>query len=716
MDDTKKQENGWYLNRFGEDNKDVLEVNVINNIDSYNKINTSEKLDSSGNRNMLQNHLKDLVHFKSVTNNPMFNLYGTESDIKLEYYDPSGDSWSKRVEPIEMIYNTARLAYKSDEVYVRSIINSDENTPERDMSGALIKNDKYYLRDTSGFDNKNWTTMTNDTYYTDNSYIYNKKRNEMLNNGEVKITSGQTHFPAGQLYGRLTSDRDEDSLLRFEIMSPELEYSYTKRTYESQEIGYKKDSSGNVINQIVTKKIPSVHTHEKKINSKRSFEYYLSELYVSLVSDIKLDTSGTTHVYNVSKDKLTLGYSDDVRKQPIADNTCIINSWNELGDYRFVSLFQEQKNKSKKDLLVHGSLRFRNLYRLNSRLPMMNTSGKVVGLKSINRLNTLESEVVISMWQNVRTVRGVNRKTSKLPSSAPSGGRGDLDDKIFNIGVYQKSQIGFADSEKKNITYTDTNTDVTTTYEELVYKYKNPTIDSSGNYIYKTEDIEQTIVGTLDGNEILSISNSGWQCYAVSIPYTVKRNSETRQIDPEISYNTGVSNTSGTNVQNMVHFDPLINKYEKRRIKYLRNNNCINDIGHIKTDILNNPPASISYPPKPSEKYMGIRINLGSDFDFSSDKMYIIDTFQCPQHTSTYSDDNSIKQMYTEDVDPLKQDILFPDKMIVLPEKMESSRVIGATMAEVQSDIYKETFTVWDQNVKMNPKTRQVVFDASGGY
>ena len=109
----------------------------------YNKINTSEKFDSSGNRNMLQNHLKDLVHFKSVTNNPMFNLYGTESDIKLEYYDPSGDSWSKRVEPIEMIYNTARLAYKSDEVYVRSIINSDENTPERDMSGVLIKNDKY---------------------------------------------------------------------------------------------------------------------------------------------------------------------------------------------------------------------------------------------------------------------------------------------------------------------------------------------------------------------------------------------------------------------------------------------------------------------------------------------------------------------------------------------------------------------------------------------
>ena len=118
-----------------------------------------------------------------------------------------------------MIYNTARLAYKSDEVYVRSIINSDENTPERDMSGVLIKNDKYYLRDSSGFDNKDWTTMTNDTYYTDNSYIYNKKRNEMLNNGEVKITSGQTHFP-GQLYGRLSADRDEDSLLRFEIMSP----------------------------------------------------------------------------------------------------------------------------------------------------------------------------------------------------------------------------------------------------------------------------------------------------------------------------------------------------------------------------------------------------------------------------------------------------------------------------------------------------------------
>ena len=131
--------------------------------------------------------------------------------------------------------------------------------------------------------------------------------------------------------------------------------------------------------------------------------------YMFLVSDVKIDTSGTKHVYNVSKDKLTLGYSDDVRKQPTADNTVTINSWNELSDYIFVSLFQEQKNKSKKDLLVHGSLRFRNLYRLNSRLPMMDTSGKVVGLKSINRLNTLESEVVISMWQNVRTVRGVNR-------------------------------------------------------------------------------------------------------------------------------------------------------------------------------------------------------------------------------------------------------------------------------------------------------------------
>lgn len=688
LDEDKVEENIWYINRFGINNAESLTVNVILDIDEHNKINHSDTQEK-------QNHLKDIIHFHSATNNALYRINGSKAeDIKMEYYDKDTNVWKKRTEPISSYYNTARLSYKADDVEVRTMKKQDILNPDLDSNGTLLQNQTYHLITKDNYKHlaveqqvlKDWSKITDHTYYTGNSYIYKKRRNEMFVNLDIGINSGQLHFPAGQNYGRLSANRPDDTLMKFEINSPKIEYTYTTRTYESQSVGYKRDEEGNFKEDTFTVDIPSTHIVEKIVGSEKVFEYYLNDLYISLVSKEKLDFVDSLFTYDVNCDKLSLGYSTDIRNQPSEKNTVMINEWDELKHYKFVDLFKNN-GKSNEEIVVHGSLCFRNLYRLNARLPMLNkvddNSFKVTGLKSINRMNVLESEMIVSMWNNVRTVRGVERDVIKLSQDDETNDteKGKL---LHHHLHYQNTQIGFADrqiiKDEKDV-------------DKTVYSYKEPTNHDGYWSHYDVDDVEQSMENTLDGKEIISVTNSKWELYAVSLPYTIGKSNNKHKVRPKICYNLSDNSSSSENVLRMLHMDPSINSLERNRINYLKENNCFNSDGSINMSL---DPDGLNYPPILPEVYMGIVLNFTPSFDFSSNKVYIVDTYECPKFTNLY-EDGSPKFTTTEEKGQLQ-----------IMETQKSREPTSFKMKKLLNEKYNNTYSCWDETVAMDAYTRKI--------
>ena len=143
-------------------------------------------------------------------------------------------------------------------------------------------------------------------------------------------------------------------------------------------------------------------------------------------------------------------------------------------------------------ITVHGSLGLRMLYRLNSRMPMFDTTdNKIKGLKSVNRMNVIEDELVVSMWHNVRTVPGVSRQIVDLNEKDITRST-DTEYSMLAHEPHQLLQVAFADRIVQD--------------DKVIYNYKEPEI-SSAPY-YKEENIKASMINTLDGNEVISVSNS----------------------------------------------------------------------------------------------------------------------------------------------------------------------------------------------------------------
>ena len=82
---------------------------------------------------------------------------------------------------------------------------------------------------------------------------------------------------------------------------------------------------------------------------------------------------------------------------------------------------------------------------------------------------------------------------------------------------------------------------------------------------------------------------------------------------------------------------------EKNRISYLTENGAIKTDGTLETSM-----SDLVDPPLESEIFMGINFRITPDFDFSTNRFYIIDSFKCPRYTEIHPDDNSINMLYEE--------------------------------------------------------------------
>ena len=118
------------------------------------------------------------------------------------------------------------------------------------------------------------------------------------------------------------------------------------------------------------------------------------------------------------------------------------------------------------------------------------------------------------------------------------------------------------------------------------------------------------MIETLDGNEVISVSDSSWECFAVSPPYKVSGRTGTT-IQPRISYNVG-KDTTGNNILENLHLNPRIHNLEKNRISYLRENGAIKTDGTLETSM-----SDLLDPPLESEIFMGINFRITPDFDFT---------------------------------------------------------------------------------------------------
>ena len=236
-----------------------------------------------------------------------------------------------------------------------------------------------------------------------------------------------------------------------------MEYTITTRQYESQKVGYKRDTNGDVKLETLTKEIPDVHTCEF---SNGKFNYYLDDCYTNIVTTTKLDNAKldnglpvTHHSHFVNSDHISVGFSPNLDKVSL-ENTAMVDvtDLKELKEIRLKDLFTKKYkvngNISDQDIAkisVHGSLGFRMLYRLNSRMPVLDTNdNKIKGLKSVNRMNVIEDELVVSMWQNVRTVPAVTRKVQDLDSEDKTN-NSLAENSLHAHPPHQLLQVAFAD-------------------------------------------------------------------------------------------------------------------------------------------------------------------------------------------------------------------------------------------------------------------------------
>ena len=413
LDNNQELNNNWFINRFGIDNKQYMidTTALVLDIDSSNTINMSNTNDIEK-----QNVLKDLFDFDSATNIPLYSSMGALTSQHNEIFNMTTGKWENLSHIVNDLYNNARFVYQSDKVEYRTVKNAD--LPNNNAEGNLIENTIYYLhkKDTDAEAVINdWKQLEGydvEDYYGDNSYSFSRQRKTKdLNNVNIYLKPGQIFFVSGQPYGRLDSNRINDTLMRFEIVPPKLQYTITTRKFQSQEDGYERDAQGIINTYTETKEIPDVHTCEYT----NKFSYFIDDCYTNIVSTSKLD-KGEQHNHVVNTDQLSIGYSTNI--DPVTqDNTIGINDsfpQLELKQIRFKDLFKKKYPDAidVKKVSVHGSLGFRMLYRLNSRMPMYDSNdGKVKGLKSVNRMNVIEDELVVSMWQNIRTVPGVSEKS-----------------------------------------------------------------------------------------------------------------------------------------------------------------------------------------------------------------------------------------------------------------------------------------------------------------
>lgn len=347
------------------------------------------------------------------------------------------------------------------------------------------------------------------------------------------------------------------------------------------------------------------------------------------------DPSGVSLNYCYVFNKIEVLVSKESSAQISSDQ------WNELEWLKFGTVFGENH--------VHGSLRCRFAYRLNSRLPNI-VGDKIIGLKSVNRFNLIGNELVCSMWQNVRTVTGVSRNSDGS----------DEDNREFNSSALfddENKQYGFGKTVVSNNdrNFKEKTIPSNTRVQEYVY-ISNDAVDANG----ETPEVTMAV----NSNEIISVDKSNWECYAVSGYLQIKKKLQTagpnvgkivyseEYINPRINYGLYLDKnknllTGGFNHQNApLDLIPSIFKLEEKRIATFKDpaqNWLITDYGteygYIK-DTFGNSSKTL---PSDYEKYLGIKFKLNSSFDSRAGALYLVDSFSLRNETHWNNIDLTIR-------------------------------------------------------------------------
>ena len=459
-------------------------------------------------------------------------------------------------------------------------------------------------------------------------------------------------------------------LPHFEFRGPKLEYNSTKRTYHDT-VG----SDGSHFTNKSSEWVPLEDTHrwitsnndthqldylvgDEFKPSIAQYRYYLPELYTTITADPNKSIYSlydqSNHltdkevVLEVNNDQLDITYDTRLDPTPTERYTATNVTWKEEKWNNFADISGGFTNGVHTVLnnKLHGSLTNRFLYRLNSRLPYRDpVTNKIIGLKSLNRLNLLDNDMIISMWHNIRTVTGVSRDYESVDK---------LNDNFFN----RREAMNKIDEDTGNLAgfgkKIEYNTDI---------EFKNMKIDASGMKpsLYKYQHIRNDIPGevepeytmsSVNGSELISIDKSNWRCYAVSTPMPIYKKLDSNgkvsysayEYDPYINYNINRYDQSGEKMT-MYGYDADIFKLEKHRIDYLRQQGMIsNNIDNYFTYGVLNKYKIDSIPPVGSditdglryqepdnsvfecERKLGIKFKLGTSFNLDTGSTYLVDS------------------------------------------------------------------------------------------
>ena len=559
--------------------------------------------------------------------------------------------------------NIMKWTYHPDILLYRCYKNTDHK-----MVLPMVGDEEWHVLDNTVTIHGNITLSKNEkrTFFPaghKNGKLYSQDVDNMYKSDSVVDYSRYSdHFPITTNYSGVVPD--------FEYLGPKLSYKSTNRQYNDTV-----DSNGSHFTSVESAWIPLEDTHRwitsnddthqlDYLNNSLDFDennaqyrYYLPELYTvicaeqnnSIYSLYETETPGVLadkeFEFQVNKDQLNITYDTRVNPTPTERYTATNVNWNEEQWVNFSSIPDGFSNGDEVVLnkKVHGSLSSRLLYRLNSRLPYVKNN-KIVGLKSINRLNLADNDMVISMWHNVRTVTGVSRPKESV-------------DRLNELFYDKREAMDKIDSDAGTLAgfgkKIEHNTDI---------KFKNmtlPATDTTTN-VYQYQHIRNDIPGqekpdytmsSVNGSELISIDQSNWKCYAVSTPMPIYKKINKKgevtfaeySYDPDINYNINRANPSGKKWV-IDGYDTDILKLEKHRIQYLRDEGMIsNEISDYFTyGTLNKyKPNTTEEPGNPvfdCEKKMGVRFKLGSTFNVETGSTYLIDSMTNGVPTAVWND------------------------------------------------------------------------------
>jgi hypothetical protein len=367
-------------------------------------------------------------------------------------------------------------------------------------------------------------------------YKYNNYNNwQILDSSSISLlnttitkTANQVFFPQGQPGNKL-KDVSGASYPSYEIKQPELEYLHNKRTLATAKfIDHNPDSNllshvwGNDAGSWVT--VPNLHINK----TTAGWLYYLKDLYTMGKTVQKLDINELNDAavtpklsvdINVQQDNFSIGCASEFEKQIENKDLFPVFTTNGTDNCELNWFKYSEKMNTGKFANLHGTLQSRLLYRLNSRLPYIHKNGDkytIKGVKSINRVSMIENDMLVSMWQNIRTVKGVSRCTKNTPMD-----RSTLLNNRESMSS-SKRQAGFARLTKDN---------------DYEYMYVSNKSNHNNNKVKASKDC-------ITGEEIISVSKSNWECYAVSAPIHIKK-----------KFNTTNNRVSYSNIV----YEPLIN-------------------------------------------------------------------------------------------------------------------------------------------------------------